>query len=172
MDIRIIDNTVSFLDYMPHIIAAISITSTMVITYIQYKTSVETHRKNSNFDAKKEAIEEALDFLDICISYRKTDSLYQSLNIPMSDAELTERGRRVHNKLCLTCENKDIVDCFMKIVAPDEEKYPLFEYYDKFRNMCRKELGFTEIDLPKDKIYLAVVSTKSLPNREKQNLKN
>lgn len=159
---NVTENTITLLDYMPHIIAIVSIVATIVLACIQHQTSIKLYQKNSNFDAKKEAIQEALDFLDICISFREIDGNYQPLNIPMSDEELTALGRRAHNKLCVTCDSKEILEAFMAIVNPDKVPYPIYEYYDNFRNLCRKELGFPEIDLPKDKIYITVISTRKL----------
>ena len=169
MDIRIIEGTDTFLDYMPHIITLVSILATIIIVLIQHRVNINLHKRNSNFDARKEAIEDALDFLDVVISFRKTNSTYQALNKPIDDKDLTIKARRVHNKLCITCENKTIIELFLAIVVPDKGPFPIYDYYNEFRNECRKELGFEKIDLPKDKIYITIVSTKSLPELKEPN---
>ena len=162
INVNIIEGTLSLMDFLPYVISILSIIVSVIIVIIQYATSTRAHRNNNNFDEKREAIQEALDFLDLFISNVKTDSIFQAISEPITDAELTKAARRVHNKLCVTCKNKKIVNLFLEIVVPDKVPYNIFEYYDKFRNECRRELEFKKIVLPKDKIFIAVVSTKPL----------
>jgi len=169
ISVKIIEASSSIIDYLPYLISILSILVSVIIVIIQYIVSIRMHRRNNNFDAKREAIQEALDFLDLCISFRQPDSAYKPISMNITDEDLTTKARSAHNKLCVTCKNKKIIELFLAIVVPDKIPYPMYQYYDEFRNECRKELGFKKIDLPKDKIYLAIVSTKPLPNTEESN---
>lgn len=168
MDVRIIESSKTFFDYLPYIITILSIISTIILACLQYKASVNTHRKNRSFDTKIEAIQEAFDFLDLYISHiptydnRLPSVPNQPLYTPTSDEELTRLGRRAHNKLCITCDNKATVDLFLQIVTPDEIPQPLYEQYYDFRNACREELGFEKLELQKEKIFITKISTHPL----------
>lgn len=165
MDIRIIESGNSFLDYVPHIITVISLIVTVVITVLQYKSNITLHKKNSTYDMKKETIEEALGFLDTYISWLDTNSGVIPAREKINDVDLAVKARMIHNKLWITCNSKEIIETYINIIIPDscgKEGYPVFEKYNEFRNQCRKELGLDEIELPKDKIFLSVVSTRGL----------
>ncbi len=165
MDIRIIESGNSFLDYVPHIITVISLIVTVVITVLQYKSNITLHKKNSTYDMKKETIEEAFSFLDTYISWLDTDSGVIPMREKIDGVDFAVKARMIHNKLCITCDSKEIVETYVNIIVPDlsEKKgYPVFQKYNDFRNQCRKELGFDEIELPKDKIFLSVISTRGL----------
>jgi len=161
--VKVIQDAPEFLEYLPHAISGLSILATIIITVCQNKANVKLYEKNSNFDVKKEAILEAMNFIDTYISFLD----FESGVVPVRDEKTTEQsltihGRTVYNKLCLTCDNKTIIDTYLNIILPKKSPSPVFDLYNTFRNECRKELGFSEIDLPKDEIYISRVTTREL----------
>lgn len=162
------------LDYMPHIIAGLSVITTLIITVLQIINSARAYKKNSAYDVKKEAIYEALNFLDTYISWLDINSCSSITRQETDNIELTVSARNIHNKLCLTCDNEKLIDLYMDLICPpsnDEGGFPVFEYYDKFRNECRKELGFGKIKFSKDKSFIFTINTRALAetnNKEKK----
>ena len=94
------------LDYMPHIIAGLSVITTLIITVLQIINSARAYKKNSAYDVKKEAIYEALNFLDTYISWLDINSCSSITRQETDNIELTVSARNIHNKLCLTCDNE------------------------------------------------------------------
>ncbi len=161
----------NFLDYMPHLIAVISILSTVIITVIQNKNTAKAYKKNSAYDIKKEAIYEALNFMDTYISWLDINSCHVIARQETDNVELTVSARNIHNKLCLTCDNTELIDLYMNLICPDQKDdngFPVFKYYDDFRNECRKELGFSKINFSKEKSFIYTVNTRALSEKNKR----
>lgn len=165
-------NKPSLLDYLPHIISALAVITSMIIVIIQYRQGIALQQKAEIYRTKKEAILEALSFLDTYISWLDVIGYGAPLREETNDVMLTAKARTIHNKLCISCDNAEIVKLFVDIVLPAEtnkEGYPVFEKYNEFRNACRKELGYKTVGLPMDKIYLSQVSTSALQNQNNRN---
>ena len=173
--VHIAEDGVSIVDYLPYVISILSILSTLVITIIQFSHNYKLHKKNTSFDIKKEAILEALDFLDTYISWLDMDSEVAPVREHTNTTQLTIKSRKIYNKLCITCNNKKVIESFMNMICPDlkdEEKFYVFKKYDEFRNECRKELGIDTIKLPKEKGYVNYVNTRALNEYSKNLEKN
>ena len=161
-------NKTSLLDYLPHLISALSVIISMVVVIIQYMQGIALQQKAEIYRTKKEAILEALSFLDTYISWLDVIGCAASLREETNDVTLTIKARTIHNKLCISCDNVEIVKLFVEIVVAtgtNKEGEPIFERYKEFRNACRKELGYKPVDLPIEKIYLSQVSTRALQNK-------
>lgn len=164
-------NRTSFLDYLPHLISALAVITSMIIVIIQHRQGIVLQQKAEIYRTRKDTILEALSFLDTYISWLDVNGCSAPLRGKVNDVSLTVKARIIHNKLCISCNNSEIVRLFVDIVLPPEaekEGCPVFERYNEFRNACRVELGYKAVDLPVDKIYLAKVSTKALQDQNKQ----
>jgi len=74
----------------------------------------------------------------------------------------TENARTVHNKLILSCENKDILKKYEEIMFGDEngdkrQKSPT-DLLNEFRNLIRRELGYgSDLKLNREKAWFGKV---------------
>ena len=66
--------------------------------------------------------------------------------ITTNEENLTIKARECFNKLIITCKNAEIIDCFCKLILPEnyyeDGKIKMADYH-KFRMLCRKELGLS-----------------------------
>lgn len=164
-------NKTTFLDYLPHVISALAVIASMVVVIIQYRKGIVLHQKAELYNTKKEAILEALAFLNTFISWLNIDSGVTPSREETDAIELTVQARTIHNKLCISCDDPKLVELFVDLVVPNvglDEGYPVFEKLDMFRNMCREELGYKPVNLPADRAYLTVVSTRAINNKHKK----
>lgn len=170
--VHIDENKISFVDYLPYIISILSVISTLIITIIQSRHNYKLHKRNSSFDIKKDAIFEALNFLDTYISWLDINNGVIPVRKYIDKTNLTIQARQIHNKLCITCKNKKIAESFVYMICPDlkeGENFPVFEKYDEFRNECRKELGIDTIKFSTDKGYIYRVNTRALEECSQKN---
>jgi len=118
---------------------------------------------------KQEAIYQALDFLDKYLSWlnyytegKKEEDPIRDMND--SEESLTLCGRKCYNDLISSCGNGEIIKTFLDIIF---EKNDTLTLYNKFRNLCRQELGLKEINnLSNDRIFLSRISTKDLTTKK------
>lgn len=158
-------NKTSFLDYLPHLISALAVIASIVVVIIQYRQGAKLHQEAELYNTRREAILEALSFLDTYISWLDMEGSVIPSREETTDIRLAVQARTIHNKLCISCDDPRIVELFVDIVVPSKETtgcYPVFEKLNEFRNACRKELGYKAIDLPIDRIYLSRVSTRAI----------
>lgn len=97
---------------------------------------------------KYEACLEALSVIDAHFS-----QLFKEPK-PTPQAVSTERARKAHTKLILSCENIQIVEKFSEIYfgpRPGQPQRAPTDLLNEFRNLVRKELGFGANDLPFDR---------------------
>lgn len=163
-------NKTSFLDYLPYVISIVTIISSVIIVSIQHRQNIKLHQESERYNAKKEAILEALSFLDTFISWLDMENGVTPLREEISEISLTVKARTIHNKLCIVCGDSKIVELFVDIVCLNKksnEDITVFEKYHQFRNECRIELGYKMVDFPMDRIYLSQVSTRALSQKNK-----
>ena len=161
-------NKTSLLDYLPHFISALAVITSMIVVVIQYKQGLKLQQKAEIYKTKKETILEALSFLDTYISWLDMENSSIPSREKTDDVLLAIKARTIHNKLCISCDNPEIVERFMDVVRPNstgEGGYFVFKRLYEFRNACRKELGYKVVDLPTDRVYLTQVSTRALQNQ-------
>jgi len=82
----------------------------------------------------------------------------------------TEHARTVHNKLILSCENKDILKKYEEIMfgnaSGDKRQTPPTDLLNEFRNLVRRELGYgSDLELNREKAWFGKVSFE--PKEEK-----
>ena len=166
--VKMIEESLSFLDYLPYIISILSILVSLAVVFIQYRQNIKLQEKNTIYSAKKEALYEVLSFLDKYISWLTPLSDITPIRENTTKLDMTANARLCYNKLCLYCNNDKLLTLFWDIVCPDnsDQAHPVYKLYNKFRNECRKELGVKSKELPSNKIFLSVVSTQELNNLE------
>ena len=154
------------MDYWPHIIAILSMLTSVIIVYLQYKANSKANKAAIIYGEKKEILYDALSFLDTYISWLTPDSGHVPVRRSMTVLEMTERARVCYNQLCLFCDDNKILQIFWKIINPNNPgaEYPVYELYNEFRNECRKELDMDSVDLPDDFIFISEASTAELSN--------
>ena len=160
---------------IPAVITAIA---TYFVTMRQNKSDlkrVETQVKNNLLEyqnkellaIKRDAIFNSLSLIDTYISWLNIKN-GKRVEIPernsITKLELTDMGRRCFNELCLTCDHKEIIDLYLKIIFDKESN--VFESYTKYRNAARKELGLNEIEFNTDWVFISRISTKNMIKHE------
>lgn len=111
------------------------------------------------YQLKHEACLSALSLIDAHFSHTLK---------PPEDGEIvkqyatTEHARKVHNKLILSCENKNILQKYEEImfggVGVEGQQIPPTDLLNEFRNLIRKELGYgSELALNRNKAWFAKV---------------
>lgn len=144
--------------------------SSLIVSNNEIKKSLENFKKQETFKIKKDAIYETLEFLDDYISWMDLEENGRKVEAKrkeVTSTELTLKARDCYNKLCTTCDNKDLTENFIKLVfKKDENKFKLL---NKFRNAVRKELELEEIVLSEDEVFIVEVSTAKLKEHEKTN---
>lgn len=135
----------------------------LISTYL-----VLRNRSLEKYKMKQEAILKALNFLDTYCSYLnfpnkptpERDTSYDS-------TKMTLEARECYAQLCVSVNNKKILDEFLNIVM-GYNNYVFRSLYI-FRNLSRKELGLHKISFDNDSIFLSTVSSKDL--RSNDNIK-
>jgi hypothetical protein len=129
-------------------------------------------KKQLIYQAKRDAIIEALNFLDDWLSYLTWHSDGSSTEIPVekdkicNTQNMTMRARKVLNLLCVYCDFEETVDLFSAILFHKDEKKT--DLYIEFREACRKELRLSKISFNKDEVFVAKVSSGELEENKKQ----
>ncbi|MCD4654973.1 hypothetical protein K8T06_13695 [bacterium] len=81
----------------------------------------------------------------------------------------TEHARTTHNKLILSCENKDILKKYEEIMyghANDGNETPPTDLLNDFRNLIRKDLSYgNDLELNREKAWFGKVGFEP-PNEE------
>lgn len=101
------------------------------------------NKKEKIYLKKQEAIYQALDFLDKYLSwlnYYTNGKMEENPIRDMQDTEesITLNGRKCYNDLVCSCENDEIIKAFLDMIFESEDT---LLRYNKFRNLCREELG-------------------------------
>lgn len=171
INVKLIDNSISMIDYLPYMISIISILVSFGIVFIQYRQTIKMQEKSAIYNTKKEVLFETLYFLDTYISWLTPGSGYVPIRKNISVSDMTEEGRRCYNKLCLYCENIKLLNLFWKIINPDSDgkPYSVYDLYNKFRMECRNELGISKKELPIENIFLSCVATTDMFKEENAN---
>ncbi len=161
--------------FAPEIITGIfSIIIAFIAGVISYRTAIEAsakevkklersfelERKSDVYMIKKEAILDALKFIDTYLSWQDYGNGVTSVRENTSVAFLTLTARECYNKLCLTCNSEHILMCFNKILF-DEQIKPM-EAYSEFRNAARSELGLEEVNFDPEKTFYSRIGTEAL----------
>ena len=169
INVRIVEDATSIMDFLPYIISILSILVSVVIVFIQYRQNIKLHEKATIYNAKKEALYEVLSFVDTYVSWLTPSSGIVPVRESTTKLKMTSEARLCYNKLCLYCDNDKVLALFWDIVRPDSDgqPYPVYRLYNEFRNECRKELGVKKKDLPKENIFLSVITTQDLENSSK-----
>ena len=131
------------------VLTAISIILTFIVSLC---SMLRINKRKELYLIKKEAIFEALNFLDDFLSTKTFNTCLKRENIITKIGkdnfqELTFRGRECFNKLVITCDDSELIDTFCKIILPQyyyEDKSIKMNDYDNFRMLCRKELGLKQ----------------------------
>lgn len=164
INVKMVEETVSFIDYLPYIISILSIIMSLIIVFIQYRQNIKLQKKAIIYNAKKEALYEVLSFVDAYISWLTPSSGIIPVREKTTKLKMTSEARLSYNKLCLYCNNNKLLKLFWDIVNPDNkgQLYPVYSLYNDFRNECRNELGIKKKDLPSENIFLSIISTEDL----------
>lgn len=122
------------------------------------------NRSLEKYKMKQEAILKALKFLDTYCSYLD----YPNSSTPERDSsydstKMTLEARDCYAHLCVSVKNKEILDEFLNIVM-GQSKYVFRSVYT-FRNLCREELGLSQVKFDRDSIFLSVISSKALEEK-------
>lgn len=128
------------------------------------------NKKEKIYLKKQESIYQALAFLDKYLSWlnyttdnKKNENPVRNMND--SEESITFDGRKCYNDLICSCNNDEIINTFLDIIFEDKD---ILMLYNKFRNLCRDELGLKKLKkLSNDRIFLSKISTKDLANKSK-----
>lgn len=142
--------------------ALIALVGVLASALISYWISRKVYVSNQIFDVKKEALLSALAVLDDYLSWlefvgpdgsRSPDAMRRNI----SSLELTVAARECYNKLCVTCDNRQILTSFLEIIFGDPKS--VCEEYDKFRSAVRDELHLCKFKFDSNRSFLSIVST-------------
>ena len=128
------------------------------------------NKKEKIYLKKQEAIYQSLDFLDKYLSwlnYYANDIKEEDPIRNMEDDEetVTFLGRKCYNDLICSCDNGEIIKAFLDIIF---ERENTLIRYNKFRNLCREELGLKTVeDMSDERIFLSKISTEDLAKLSK-----
>ena len=164
INVKMIEDSVSFIDYLPYIISILSILVSIIIVFVQYRQNIKLQEKATIYSAKKEALYEVLSFMDNYVSWLTPSSGITPVREKTTILRMTSQARLCYNKLCLYCDNDKLLTLFWDIVCPDGngQPYPVYSLYNDFRKECRNELGIKEKELPSENIFLSITSTQDL----------
>ncbi len=125
------------------------------------KAEIEEYKLifQKKYQLKHEACLDALSLIDAHFSHTLT---------PPNGGEIakqyatTEHARTVHNKLILSCEDKNILQKYEEIMfgssAVGEEQSPPTDLLNEFRNLVRSELGYgIDLQLNREKAWFGKV---------------
>ena len=139
-----------------------------ILSYTLFKKKEKIYLK------KQEAIYRALALCDKYLSWLnyytgETKDPDPTRNLEDNTLSITEEARLVYNNLLCSCKSKELIDTYLDLLFGDN---PALNTYNRFRNMCRKELGLKELDdLSKDRIFFSTISTNDL-TKHSQNKTN
>ena len=126
------------------------------------------NRAKEKYKIKQDAILRALHFLNAYYSYLdyprrgivpQRDKSYDS-------TKMTLEGRKCYENLCVSVDNNEILETFLSIVLGTSDD--TVKSLNTFRNLSRKELGLKEVQYSKDSVFLLVISTRALQEKEKK----
>ena len=172
INVKIVEEPIYFIDCLPYLISILSIITSIIIVFIQYRQNIKLQEKSTIYNAKKEALYEVLSFVDTYISWLTPTSGITPVREDTTDIKMTSQARLCYNKLCLYCDNDKLLEFFWNIVRTDanEEPYPVYSLYNEFRNECRRELGMKKKELPSENIFLSIISTDELEKNSNNNI--
>lgn len=171
MRLEIIKNifewVINHMNYIyPIITAVISGFISYILSRKSTKNDLEKSKKENIFQTKRVTVIKSLNFIDNYLSCLYFDSGIMAVRDPEITTEsLTLEARKIYNELSNTCEDENVPQLFSSILF---DKNPnVLEDYNKYRNICRKEIGLKEIALDNDKIFFSQVSTELLSKSKK-----
>lgn len=128
------------------------------------------NKKEKIYLKKQEAIYQALAFLDKYLSWLNYNTNSKMEDNPIRDIQDTEEsitlnGRKCYNDLVCSCEKDEIIKSFLDVIFENEDT---LLRYNKFRNLCREELGLKKVEnLSNERIFLSKISTEDLARKRK-----
>ncbi len=131
-----------------------------------FKKELEVYVQKDIYEAKKEALRNAMSFLDVYFSWHSgssTDVIRQET----TREELTLWARKCYNELCLVC-GKDVLLSFDRALF-GQNGNKKFGVLNEFRNVARKELGLDEVEYSSDHVFYSVISTLDLNKHQSSN---
>ena len=112
------------------------------------------------YEKRQESIRDALSFLDSFCSWLTYNSGIEPVRGPIkTQEEMTIEARKCYEQLCVSVENKRLIELFLDIIL---NKCDVFQGFLEFRELARHELGLKSIKLDKDNIFLSIISTEVL----------
>lgn len=146
-----------------------------VISYFfackSFKHEINKIKSEHVYSIKKDALLESLDFCDKYLSWlRFANDNGESSPIPVRDEgittqNLTLEGRAIYNKLCVTCENEETINCFNELIYGSTN---WSKSYQRYRNAVRKELGIDQIEMNPSKVFINRISTMDLLEKDEE----
>jgi hypothetical protein len=153
----------------------VSAVATILVPFIQLLIEHVNTNKQIIYQAKREALIEALNFVDDYFSYMDWTEDGNTKEIDVVEGRecnienMTERSRNILNLLCVYSKDKKTIDLFLDLVLKQNGKKT--ELLVGFREACRKELRLSKMEFDKENVFIAKVSSKKLLEREKINVK-
>ena len=122
---------------------------------LKQKYERETKIEETKYQMKHDACIEALSIIDDFFLRSIKDEIYSKIKMEAkipSPLEFGERARRCHNRLVLSCDNKDVINLFRYILMDYEDKPPItMDIIVDFRAVVRKELDFGDTSVDDDR---------------------
>ena len=148
---------------------AVSIILVAIFSYILF------NKKEKIYLKRQEAIYRALELCDKYLSwlnYYNTDKKKNpdpTRNLADTTLYVTEEARAVYNNLLCSCKSKDLIDAYLDLVVRGSAS---LDKYNRFRNLCREELGLKELDnLSEKDIFFSTISTNDLTKHSQNKAK-
>jgi hypothetical protein len=147
----------------------ISAVSTILVPFIQLLINHKNAKKQVIYEAKREALIEALNFIDDFFSYltwRDNVALQEieTAKDPNCTVEnMTVRSRKMLNLLCAYCDEQKTIDLYLALVLRPTDKPT--ELFINFREACREELGLSTVEFNKNEVFIAKVSSEELEKK-------
>ena len=131
----------------------------------QVESNLVEYKSKELLEIKKTAIFDSLSLMDLYISWLTIDSGKEEVaRNETTILELTERGRKCLNDLCLTCDSKELIEIFLEMFFKTERN--IFDVYSDYRKAARKELGLNDIEFDSNRVFIARLATTDLRNNK------
>ena len=145
MNLKILDIDIIFKMIKDVVLALVPI-STILAVFAKSWMDNLSERKKDKQEMQHKALLNVLTLIDEVIAQKIDEKKEKSLDIVLA--------RRYFNELLLSCENMDIIQICTQIIFEEKSEKELWESLYLVRNLIRQELGFKNIPLPQNALFL------------------
>ena len=146
------------------ILCIITFLLNVVHTRKKIQEELGAFKKRFIYEKKAEILKEVLSLVEDYYSWLQMSSGRIPVRAKTNTEDLTIRARNCYDNLCVYCGNSEILILFCDLIFNEECE---IEKFNDLRNCIREELSLPVIDISRDYVFVAKVSTKILEEFEK-----